>query len=234
MIYFAIFTFLATMLGGILALRLKDRLHLILGVSAGMVFAAGFLDLLPESIKLLGDTDKAFFFALLGFFFYMIMDRFFSLHAHHEEGEHIHRGGLRAVTLSFHSLIDGLTIGYAFLLSPLLGIPIGIAVVAHDMSDGINTVVAVMKNGNKEMIKKAKKWLLIDAIAPVLGIILSTIFVISENSVGYVLAIVSGFFIYISASDLIPESYHHHPKFWTSFSTILGVIFMCIILQFAK
>ena len=41
----------ATLAGGALALRLRDRLHLILGFSAGAVLAAAFFDLLPEALR---------------------------------------------------------------------------------------------------------------------------------------------------------------------------------------
>ena len=43
--------FISTMLGGSLALRLRDRLHLILGFSAGAVIAVAFFDLMPEALK---------------------------------------------------------------------------------------------------------------------------------------------------------------------------------------
>jgi zinc transporter ZupT len=42
----------ATLLGGLFALRFKDKLHLILGFSAGAVIAVAFFDLLPEAIAL--------------------------------------------------------------------------------------------------------------------------------------------------------------------------------------
>ena len=40
---------LSTLAGGALALRLRDRLHLVLGFSAGAMVALAFFDLLPES-----------------------------------------------------------------------------------------------------------------------------------------------------------------------------------------
>ena len=46
----ALATFSATLLGGLFALRFKDKLHLILGFSAGAVIGLAFFDLLPEAI----------------------------------------------------------------------------------------------------------------------------------------------------------------------------------------
>ena len=45
-------TFVSTLLGGLFALRFKDKLHLILGFSAGAVIAVAFFDLMPEALEL--------------------------------------------------------------------------------------------------------------------------------------------------------------------------------------
>ena len=68
----------ATLAGGALALRLRDRLHLILGFSAGAVLAAAFFDLLPEALRVAGpaaDPSNGIALAALGFFAYTILDR---------------------------------------------------------------------------------------------------------------------------------------------------------------
>jgi zinc transporter ZupT len=38
-----------------------------------------------------------------------------------------------------------------------------------------------------------------------------------------VLSLLSGFFFYIGASDLLPESQHEHPSLGTTVMTILGM-----------
>ena len=237
LIIIGIATFLATLLGGLFALRFKDRLHLILGFSAGAVIGVAFFDLMPEAINL---SSKQFDISIvtsiiaLGFVIYMILDRLIFLHAHHheEEQECLHaRGKLGAGTLSVHSLLDGLAIGFAFQVSTAVGIILTVAVLTHDFSDGINTVNMVFKNnGNK---KEAFRWLLIDAAAPVIGIITTLFFTLSESSLGIFLALFSGFFLYIGASDLLPESHHAHSTFWTTFMTTLGVLVLFIAIRLA-
>jgi len=85
----------------------------------------------------------------------------------------------------------------------------------------------------EENIEKAKTWLLVDALAPVFGIILSMFISVPEKIFSIILAIFCGFFIYIGASDLLPESHHGHPKIWTTVSTILGMTLIFIVIKIA-
>jgi ZIP family zinc transporter len=233
----SIATFVSTLLGGLFALRFKDRLHLILGFSAGAVIGVAFFDLMPEAIELAGkqfSTSTVISIVALGFAIYMVLERFVFQHAHHyeEETECLHaRGKLGAGTLSIHSLMDGIAIGLAFQVSSAVGLIVTIAVLTHDFSDGINTVNMIFKNnGNK---KEAFRWLLLDAAAPVLGIISTLFFTLPASSLGILLALFSGFFLYIGASDLLPESHHSHPTFWTTFTTILGILVLFTAIKLA-
>lgn len=227
-ILISIAALISTFLGGMFALKFKDKLHLILGFSAGAVIGVAFFDLLPEAIKLGSKNyDVAFITSItaLGFIIYMILDRFIFFHSHsiNEQTEPIlnKRGVLGAGSLSIHSFIDGGAIGLAFKVSPVIGGIVAIAVLVHDFSDGINTVNMVLKNSGTQ--KQAFKWLLIDAVAPVLGITSTLFFSVTESALGIILAVFAGFFLYIGASDLLPESHHSHPTAWTTFSTVLGV-----------
>lgn len=233
--------FVSTMLGGSLALKLRDRLHIILGFSAGAVVAVAFFDLMPEALEL-GSHAHALStvvsFVALGFLSYLFLDRVLLLHAHtHEDGDIEHeshvttRGYVRAASLSFHSFLDGVGIGLAFQVSPAVGLVVAAAVLAHDFSDGINTVNVVVRHGGE--YKKALRWLFVDAVAPVLGVLVTLLFTVSEDLLGLLLAVFAGFFLYIGASDLIPESHHQHPKFMTTAMTLLGAAALYIAIHFA-
>lgn len=223
----ALSTFCSTMLGGLFALRLRDKLHLILGFSAGAVIAVAFFDLIPEALELAAGvhtTSTIISVIALGFFLYLVLDRFLSLHGHDDDEHHTHtrRGALGAGSLSFHSFLDGVGIGLAFQVSPVVGVIVAAAVLTHDFSDGINTVNFIVKNhGDK---KRALRWLVIDALAPVLGVLATFFFAVSGSQLGLLLALFSGFFLYIGASDLIPESHHAHPAILTTFMTLLGAL----------
>lgn len=217
-------TFVSTFLGGLFALRFRDRLHLVLGFSAGAVVGVAFFDLLPEAIAL---ASPAFSVATvtsvvaLGFLLYLFLDRVAILHAHADEHGHGERGVLGAGSLSLHSFLDGAAIGLAFQVSPAVGAIVAAAVLVHDFSDGINTVNLVVKNGGSRAA--ALRWLAADALAPVLGIASTLFFSLPASALGIILALFCGFFIYIGASDLLPESHHRHPAVWTTIATALGI-----------
>ncbi|HWW30184.1 MAG TPA: ZIP family metal transporter [Steroidobacteraceae bacterium] len=210
--------FFSTLCGGLLALRLHDKLHLILGFSAGAVIGVAFFDLLPESIEFgrqFHTSAGVLSWTALGFLFYLVMDRMLLFH-----GDAAPRGRFAAGVLCGHSLLDGIAIGLAFQASHEVGIVVAIAVLTHDFSDGINTMNIVLKNhGNRT---QAFRWLLADALAPVVGIASTHFFALPGSEFGAALALFAGFFLYIGASDLIPESYHAHPKFLTTAMTLAG------------
>jgi zinc transporter ZupT len=220
--------FFSTLMGGLLALRLRDKLHLILGFSAGAVIGVAFFDLLPEAIDLGGRLHTAadiLSWTALGFLFYLVLDRMLLFH-----GDTAPRGRFGASVLCVHSLLDGIAIGLAFQASHEVGIVVAIAVLTHDFSDGINTANIVLKNGGDRT--QSLRWLLLDASAPVAGIASTRFFTLPGAAFGMALALFAGFFLYIGATDLIPESYHAHPKFLTTIMTLLGaaVLYFAIVL----
>ncbi|MES2060057.1 MAG: ZIP family metal transporter [Patescibacteria group bacterium] len=234
----AIAAFASTLFGGLFALRFRDKLHLVLGFSAGAVIGVAFFDLMPEAIDIGSSVYSIATMTSIvafGFVVFMILDRFFVLHSHHNCDEHEHgmekRGFLGAGSLSFHSFLDGVAIGLAFQVSAAVGAIVAIAVLVHDFSDGINTVNMVLKNNGEK--KQAMKWLLTDALAPVVGVLSTLFFTLPESALGIVLAIFSGFFLYIGASDLLPESHHTHPTAWTTFATVLGVAVLYTAIKLA-
>jgi ZIP family zinc transporter len=219
-------TFVMTLLGGLVALRLGDRLHLILGFSAGAVIGVAFFDLIPEAVELSGpggSVGHTLTIVAIGFVGYMILDRTIAPHGHKgERTERLwQRGALGAASLSLHSFLDGFAIGLAFHVSPSVGAVVAAAVLAHDFSDGINTVGIVLSRQGGG--RAALGWLMVDALAPVLGAASTLTVNFREDVLAYCLALFAGFFVYISASDLLPESYHDHPTGLTTVMTILGM-----------
>ncbi len=230
----ALGTLVATLLGGAVALKLRDRLHLLLGFSAGAVLGVALFDLAKEAIEtgIRYHAPETILLTIgLGFLGYLVLDRTILLHSHVEnDTEHAHakRGAFGAGTLSLHSFLDGVGIGVGFQVSAAVGLIVAAAVLAHDFSDGVNTVTMVLRNGGTQ--RRAFRWLLADAIAPVLGVASTFLFRVPDSFIGLALALFAGFFLYISASDLIPESHHQHPRFFTTLTTILGagLIFLAV------
>lgn len=209
----------------------------ILGFSAGAVLGVALFDLLPEAFDLAREDYAAptmTLFVALGSFAFMFLNRVLLLHPEEERGGHGHhrQGTLGAASLSLHSFLDGVGIGLAFKVSTTVGVIVAVAVLAHDFSGGINTVSVILRSRGRGI--RALRWLLLDALAPLLGVVSTYFFTLTDQQLGVVLAIFCGFFLYIGASDLLPESHHRHPKILTGLMNILGATVIWLAIHFAS
>jgi ZIP family zinc transporter len=224
-------TGLATFLGGALALRAQQHIRLLLGFSAGAVIAVALFDLLPEALRLSAKArpaEEMLGFVAAGFAAYMIVDRLSKSLATDGRGG---RGRLGPASLTTHSFLDGLGVGLAFHVSAASGLVLALAVLAHDVSDGLNTVnLSLTGSGNP---KAARLWLLADAAAPICGILAAQAIRIDAVTLGVLLAVFAGIFLYIGASELVPESHQRHPRPWTSIATILGMAMIYMAVRLA-
>jgi zinc transporter ZupT len=170
-----------------------------------------------------------------GFLIFHIFEKTILIHNEDEAryGKHKHPivGIASGFALSGHSFLDGVGIGLGFQVSSTIGIIVALAVIAHDFSDGLNTVslVVVHKNSNKS----ALKLLFVDAIAPVLGVISTMFFTLPENILVLYLGFFAGFLLYIGASDILPEAHSQHSSMKTILMTLIGVTFIFIVTRFA-
>jgi zinc transporter ZupT len=215
-------------LGGLFVLKYRDKLHLILGFSAGTVLGVALFDLLPESIEMTaGEFELGVVTVLIaiGFSVYLLIDRLLSLHSHDCE-KPAHNGHFSAVALIVHSFLDGLAIGMAFQVSVGVGWVVAIAILAHSFSDGINTVGVIIRGKGSQ--KAVLRWMFAGAIAPVVGLVVASFIYIPISVLGLILAVFVGLFLYIGASDLIPESHHNHPTLLTTGATILGLLLIYV------
>jgi zinc transporter ZupT len=205
-------TVLSTLAGGIVALRMARELATAIALTGGVVVAVALFHVLPEAIEAVDDPHRVGLLVGAGFVFFFVAERALVLH-HRDDEEHIHAhaqvGALGAAGLSLHSFIDGLGIGLAFGLSTETGILVFLAVLAHDFADGLNTVGFVLRQSGDR--SRAIRWLLVDAAAPLAGAIVGTVLSVSEETLGTLLAVYCGFFLFMGATDLLPHA-HEHPS----------------------
>jgi ZIP family zinc transporter len=215
---------ISTMLGGLTALHFRRELQTLIALTGGIVVAVALFDVLPEAFDAVGDARRVTTLVGVGFLAFFVVERALVLHHRDEEEQaraHHQVGALGAAGLSVHSLIDGLGIGLAFGLDTATGFLVFIAVVTHDFADGLNTVGFVLRQGGD--VRRAFRWLSIDAAAPLIGAIVGSTISISEHALGQLLAVYAGFFLYMGATDLLPEA-HSHPSRFRVALTVGGML----------
>jgi len=238
-ILLAIATFFSTSLGGLFSIRYKDKLHRIMGFTAGVLLGVVFFDIFPEIISLIKannfNSTGVMIALVLGFLIFHILEKTILIHHSHEDlyadHKHPHVGVASALALAGHSFMDGVGIGLGFQVSPTVGLLVAIAVIAHDFTDGMNTVTLMLTNKNSD--KKARWFLLLDALTPMLGAFSTLFFHLPESFLLLYLGFFAGFLLYIGASDILPEAHSKNSSFKTILLTLLGVIIIFIVTRFA-
>lgn len=203
---------ISTFLGGAVALRLHRELTTLIALTGGVVLGVAIFSVLPEAIETVDDPALVSTLVGAGFLIFFFAERLIVLH-HRDEPEqaraHERVGVLGAAGLCVHSFVDGLGIGLAFGLDTTTGVLVLVAVLAHDFADGLNTVGFILSQSGDR--RKAITWLSIDALAPLLGAIVGASITVSEQTLGYLLSLYVGFFLFMGATDLLPEA-HRHPS----------------------
>lgn len=238
-ILLSIAAFLMTLLGGLVADRVKKSRHLVLGAAAGVMLGVVAFDLLPEALtrdpaEVLGVPLPMLMFAL-AFLGMHIVERSMGMHDAHESDYAAHRHTRAGVGLTagsaliIHSFLDGTAIGASYQTDTSLAVAVAIGVIAHDFTDGFNTYTITSLYGNAR--RRALTLLTLDALAPILGATLTTLITIPHQILTAYLGLFSGFLLYLATSDILPEA--HTPRRstgWTLAATVSGTLFMWAVI----
>lgn len=228
----------ATALGGTIALRSRDRRHVILGLSAGLLLGMVTFDLLPEIFEI-GTSEflgiQWVSIALVtGFLSLHFVERAMGAHepaesdyGHDHDHSHGATGVLGAIALVGHVFLDGVAMGLAFQVDIAFGVVVTVAVFAHAFSDGLNTVSLLLQGHTAR--RRAIQLLSLDGLARISGALIGTWVAFDENIVALYLALFAGFLIYLATSHILPEAHAKHPSSATMIATLAGVVLMFII-----
>ncbi|MBI4894233.1 MAG: ZIP family metal transporter [Candidatus Aenigmarchaeota archaeon] len=208
---FVIVSSLIGLTGGLLLLRSSKLAHrLSFGIVAfaiGALLASAFLDFLPEALET-GDTEVVFVGVLAGMLVFFFIEKFLIWHHHHTYGEKEHHHPFNALVLigdSIHNFIDGVIIAAAFVVSPQIGVPAFIAIIMHEIPQEISDFGLLIRGGMKK--SRVVLFNVTSAMFSVVGAVIAYFFLTQvEGLVSPMLAFAAGAFIYIAASDLIPET----------------------------
>jgi zinc transporter ZupT len=223
---------LATLAGGVAALRLRASIQHLMGFGTGAVIGVALMDLLPEALQLGRLAYRPLTLTALmaaGFMAYVMVDRLSE-----QLGERSYRLAkhIGPASLVFHSVMDGLGIGIAFNVSTAAGLIVAVAVLAHDLMDGANTItLGIAGNlGPRSM----RRWLVLDALAPLLGIGLSRTVQTSPETLSALLAVFAGMFLYIGTAELLPRSRVGAVGLSGAITTLLGAAFMFVVVALSS
>lgn len=242
--YILISTFLISLIAfiGALTLFLKEKLLnkvllILVAFSAGALMGGAFLHLIPETIVKVGLDEtsllKIFLYLLLGFCIFFILEQFIRWHHHHttHHPEITSFSYLILISDGIHNFIDGLIIAASFVIAFPVGLVTVLAVALHEIPQEIGDYGVLVYGGFKKV--KALFLNFLSAITVVFGGIVG--FLLSEKigeSIVFLLPFAAGIFIYVAASDLIPEIKHRislKKSLIHFFIFLLGIALMLLI-----
>ena len=204
-----------SLVGGVALLSSRKNRDLLarwaLPFGAGALLAAAFVDLLPEALRS-GSSDAVLSWALVGFLGFFVLERtvhWFHRHstsdgARHDEGRHHAQKSLFIFGDTIHNFIDGIGIGAAFLIDIPTGIITAVAVAAHEIPQEIGDFGFLLSRG-----MSARRTILVNVVSSLATVVGALGVYMLGNAVEMplapILAVTAGFFIYIAASDIIPD-----------------------------
>ena len=193
---------LAGLTGGLISERALERYTIsLVGFAAGALLAAAFLDTLPEAFVRMGASASRW--AFLGFVAAALLEWWLGTHHHHDR---VTQPTLPMVLLAsdaLHNVVDGAAIAAAWLLSPRAGLTTAIAVIAHEVPQEIGDFAVLRRFGYSRPRALAALFVVqLTAVAGALGIALATN--VTARVADRVIALASGSFLYIGATDLLP------------------------------
>jgi len=214
--------------------KLARTVAFLVSLSAGVLLGDAFIHILPEAIGA-GDADYVWFFTIFGILLFFILEKIIHWRHCHLQPNHNHPhpvGVMNLVGDGLHNFIDGMVIAASFLVDVRLGVATTIAVISHEIPQELGDFATLLYAGYKT---RRALWLnLLSGLASILGALL-IIFLGKniENLVDYVLPFAAGGFIYIAASDIIPEL-KKESRLSDSARQLLGIGLGIIIMVFLK
>jgi ZIP family zinc transporter len=208
--------FVANFAGGVFARRVTDRMHLALGFSAGTVIAVAFFIFMPQAVlgsPVAHGANELLPLVGLGFVIALLLDRFGAFWMADDE-EH-----LTARKHYGHAVLNGAAIGLAYHVSPAVSAVVTAALLAHEFSDSADAARQALRGRHERRVLRG---CLISALCLAAGLAATYFPGMTPGMLGAGLALFGGYFIYLSASDLIPESHHAHPQLLTVALTFGG------------
>ncbi len=209
--------------------KISNRVLLfLLSVSVGVLLATVFIDFLPEAVSHKYTLGLALNL-LLGFLVMFILEKF--VHCHHnnqcekEDCGHGHAYNLAPINLigdGIHNFIDGLVIAGSYAANVTLGIAATISIIFHEVPQEIADFGVLLYSGMSK--KKALIFNFLSALTAIMGTFFGLILVGRLHGfTEFIIPFAAGNFIYIAASNLVPQL-HRQCKLKDTFLHVLAIV----------
>jgi zinc and cadmium transporter len=198
---------------GITTLALSEKnLHRILlplvALSAGSLLGGALFHMIPESVEKIGEGLSVYIYVAGGFAFFLLLEQLLHWHHCHREETHCKKPQTYLILVGdgIHNFIGGIAVAGTFLIDIRLGISTWLAAAAHEVPQELGDFGVLVHGGWSR--KKALFWNFLSALTFLLGGLLTYMLSFSDW-IYYLIPFAAGNFIYIGASDLIPEVNKH-------------------------
>ncbi|MEK7642877.1 MAG: ZIP family metal transporter [Patescibacteria group bacterium] len=185
--------------------------HWFISFAVGALLGVVFFDVLPESLELI-DTRSSLSWVLGGFLLFFVLEKlifWYHAHEHEETDDHVDAAPYLVIFGdAIHNFIDGVAIALSFQASIELGTLATLAILAHEIPQEVSDYVILLHGGFSK--KKALIANVGVSVTTLMGALLGMKLASFDGVLGYLLAVVAGNFLYLAASDLIPELHHRH------------------------
>ncbi len=194
---------------GVIALSIREKLLekillFLVSLSAGALMGGAFLHLIPEASNSIA-IHTVCCYVLIGFVFFFLIEKILHWHHCHKKKCDVHTfAQMNLFGDAAHNFVDGLIMAASFVTDIHLGLITTLAIILHEIPQEIGDFGVLVYGGFTK--RKALAFNFLTALTAVLGGIVG--YYLSgyvEASLMLLLPFAAGGFIYISASDLIPE-----------------------------
>jgi zinc and cadmium transporter len=183
---------------------------------------------LPEAIEQSNEITNIFLSVIIGFVVFFLLEKLLWRHCH-EKTCPIHTFAyLNLFGDGVHNFIDGLVMAASFVVNVSLGMTTTLAIAAHEIPQELGDFGVLVFGGLKP--RRALMLNFITALTAVVGGITGYyLYPYIGSGMLFLLAFAAGGFLYIAASDLVPELHKETNTIRTvlSFSSFLvGIVLM--------
>lgn len=189
----------------VLPKRILDRTLLpVVGFAAGSLLGGAFFHLLPEGLEGGASALEACAWMAGGFTVFFAIEQFLHWHRSHTRTVVAARPEAWLILLgdALHNLIGGLSVGAAFMVDPRVGLSAWLAAAAHEVPQEIGDFAILVHGGFPR--RRALLLNFISALTFPLGAVVAW-GAAARMDIHFLLPFAAGNFLYIGASDLIPE-----------------------------